>query len=240
MCVLVRRLGHYRMSVEVWPLEPLAEIFRDELKLLDFWFRVPTATTAHRLTVKTKRGTRWRGKPALLKEGRQEQGPSPAQAVIGPDWRTAASNLAKPVVVNSLLAAYRLKRYLVAALGPGATSLGTTGVERSFWQHELRNKNRAGVWATNAMRQYRAVVAWKAEVQTAIRKQLHRVGRDTTTGLHAQQVLEAFVDWGTMLEGHRRVPLLLHACILDQPSEDMVNIGLDAFRHRLAGNLVEE
>ena len=49
-------------------------------------------------------------------------------------------------------------------------SLGTTAVERTWWPDHVRNVNKTARWATDAWRQYRAVVAWKHDVVTVLRK----------------------------------------------------------------------
>ena len=50
---------------------------------------------------------------------------------------------------------------VVEEYGPGATSLGGSGVERGWWHNEIQETSRTAVWCSNAGRQYRAVVSWK-------------------------------------------------------------------------------
>lgn len=69
-----------------------------------------------------------------------------------------------------LLACEDLKALLVSTWGPGAMSLGTTAVERTWWPDDVRNVNRTARWATDAWRQYRAVTAWKHDVSSILRK----------------------------------------------------------------------
>ena len=159
------------------------------------------------------------------------------QAAVGGDWKVAAKNLAKPVVVNALLAGYHLKKFVISELGDKSASSGSTGTERSWWQHEIKKMNKCGIWACNAARQYKAVVAWKREIHTALRMQIARVGKDTPAGQHAQKILEAFAEWGAVLGGEVRRPLLLTSSAVDQPPDDLVNIGFDEFRKQLLGAL---
>ena len=215
----------------LWPTLPSKDLFCEELRLFADWFSRPVATHAARLSVKTKRGNRWKGKPKMVREGaRSHVAVHEAQAVLGTEWKKVRPNLEKPVVINGLLAAFELKRFLVLELGPGATSLGTTGVERSFWQHTIHNKNKTGVWACNASRQYKAVVGWKREVRVALRGLVDRVGHDTTSGREARAIMEACADFAAQLEGGVRKSLLLTSSRVDQPSDNMINVGLDEFR----------
>ena len=146
-------------------------------------------------------------------------------------------NQKRPIVANALLALYGLKKFLFDELGPGSTSLGQTGVERAWWHHHLMNMNRSSVWASNAMRQYRAVVAWKTEVRAAIRKLLHRMGTSVSGNREAQSLVEACDAFEAKFVLKERPPLLLSEAMPIEPADDDINIGLDAFRQRLQGKL---
>ena len=90
-------------------------------------------------------------------------------------------------------------------LGPGAMSLGTTAVERTWWPDHVRNTNKTARWATEAWRQYRAVVAWKHDVATVLRKtdEPLRKGRSGSKFLHSVEKTLA------MLQSEAREPLRL-------------------------------
>ena len=102
----------------------------------------------------------------------------------------------------------------------------------------MRNMNRCAVWASNAMRQYRAVVAWNAEVQAAIRKLLHRMGRTQRGNEEAQALMEACDVLQSSFTVQERAPLLLRLARPVQPLDNEMNIGLDEFRARLGGTFV--
>ena len=145
----------------------------------------------------------------------------------------------RPIFANALMASYDLKKFLYDELGLGSTSLGQTGVERAWWRHHVRNMNRCSVWASNAMRQYRAVVAWKAEVQAAIRKLQHRMGTSPRGNWEAQTLVEACDVLQTSFMVQERPPLLLRKATPVQPLDSEINIGLDEFRARLEGKQAE-
>lgn len=136
-------------------------------------------------------------------------------------------------MANALLAAYLLKRFLVDEFGPGATSLGTTGVERSWWLQHLRNNNRAAVWSTLAGLQYRQVVTWKHEVRTKIRGLLDHMGRTGRGNAKAQALLETLEALETPWLHMSRVSIFKISGKPDAVEAQDVNIGLDAWRKSL-------
>ena len=98
-----------------------------------------------------------------------------------------------------------LKAFLMDVWGPHAMSLGTTAVERTWWPDHVRNMNRTARWATEAWRQYRAVIAWKHDVATVLRKAEEPLRK----GRAGRKFLEAVEQTLVTLQDARRSPLRL-------------------------------
>ena len=197
---------------------------------MEQWFGAAMATRAWGGRVKTKSGRRQR---LSLRREDGHRGQRARQPAIGAEWRRSKVNQQRPIVSNALVAAFELKRFLVTELGPGATSLGTTGVERAWWQHHVQNTSRTAVWATNAARQYRAVVSWKAEVRAAVRRQAEMVGHGGGSGQQAQALAELCETLSDHFVGPPRPPLLLVSSTPEEPSDEDLNVGLGRFWARL-------
>ena len=236
LTVLLRWMGHGGVANEMWPDEPSVAVLHEELDGFDEWFSQAMARQPSGRSVKTKRGLFQR--TSLCREDGREA-TCTINAAVSDTWRSTASNQKIPVIVNALVATYRLKKFLFNEFGPGCTSLGTTGVERAWWRHHIMNINKSSVWATNAMRQYRAVVAWKAEVRAAIRKLLQRMGTRKYGNREAQTLVEACDTLESRFVVRERQSLLLMETIPDEPPDNEINIGLDVFRRLLRGELDE-
>ena len=232
--LLLWRLGHRDMVVRLWWLPPTVALYYDELEGFEAWFRVPMATRAWAGSVRTKRGSRQR--VTLRRDDTALRGRASC-AAVNSEWVAAKANQQRPIVANALIASYSAKRLLVQCLGPGATSLGSTGVERGWWTHHVHNTNKTGVWATNAYRQFRAVVVWKRQVRASLRRRLeHVVGtRGSGSGKQAQALAEECDGLAEQLAGQSRSQLLLPPgeALPVEPSATELNFGLDAFRRQL-------
>ena len=108
----------------------------------------------------------------VLKLAREDQGQAAVvhKTCLSSTWANISRLQTRPVVVNALVAARDLKLLLVRVWGSKAVSLGTTAVERAWFPDHLRNMNKSARWASRAWQQYRAVVSWKRDVVTALRK----------------------------------------------------------------------
>ena len=125
---------------------------------------------------------------------------------------------------------------VVEEYGPGATSLGGSGVERGWWHNEIQETSRTAVWCSNAGRQYRAVVSWKRELRSALANLVDTFG---TSGSHAgaaRSLLSICEDASLCLDGEVRQSLIAAQDEVDEPPDDMLNIGIDEFRKSLRGN----
>jgi hypothetical protein len=130
------------------------------------WFDVQMLTNAPKERVNTRKGcgaSRLKLRRVSRKPPRIEQ-----VSVLSTETVNTIHNQLRPVITNALMAAYTAKLLLEAEFGPGALGLGTTGVERGWWQSHLRNLNRTGIWATRPTMQYRAVTSWKTELRAAL------------------------------------------------------------------------
>ena len=140
-------------------------------------------------------------------------------------------------MVHALVASYLLKKLVVEEYGPGATSLGGTGVERGWWHNEIQESARTAVWSTNAGRQYRAVVAWKRELRSALSYLVQYLGtKGSSAGRCAQSLLSICEDASLCLNGEMRPCLNAASEDFDEPSDERLNIGFDLFRRDLVGN----
>ena len=178
--------------------------------------------------VRTKRGSRWRI-PKLVREDATK--PVVRQcSVLGQAWETCKDNQTKPVVVNALLATHRCKRFLTEQLGADSTSLGTTGVERSWWRHHLENLNAAGVWLDNAGLQFRAVCAWKKEVRACLRGLVSSFSRRTGPSREMAELSELLESLNWVSGQGRRQSVLEIGDTPEAVPNDAINLGLDEFR----------
>ena len=141
-------------------------------------------------------------------------------ATIGDVWVAAARNQKRPFVVNALLAAYEAKRFLVGDFGERACCLGTVGVEQNWWFDEIHDaRNLTGVWASNAARQYRAVVKWKTQVEPRLREHCTRIG-GATVNAEAQTASETCEVLCALFNGSKRSPLLHQSGGPSEPRDD--------------------
>ena len=231
--LLLRDLGHGHLAKRLWPPAPTVHFLRAELDKFTSWFQVPMATSGY--VPCNRRRSSVRKKINMRREGQGSQRTMQlnGHAVLGDVWMQTVENQKTDVVANAVIASYKLKELLITQLGPGAASSGTGSCERSWWLKHIDNTNRAGVWARNSTRQYRAIVSWKKEVRSATRQLLPRAGRDGGQGRQANELaefLEAFTD---VFGGAVRRPLLFVNSVPEEPSNDHINIGLDAFRHSM-------
>lgn len=155
---LLSRLGHRKLACTLQPLSPSADFLRSELDGFGVWFSAAMANRPATRGCRTKQGS---NKRVRLRRGDQHAPRRARGAALGAEWTAAKENQKRDIVVNALLASFEAKRYVTLTFGAGATSLGSTGVERGWWFAHTRNTNKTAVWATNASRQYRAVVVWK-------------------------------------------------------------------------------
>ena len=206
--------------------EPSAQRYAEELDAYEDWFSISMAAVPSPWAVRTKSGIKQR---VRLRRDDAVQPRRQQSAAIGPEWIQAKQNQLRSVVANGLVASSELKRFLVQLLGPGATSLGSTGLERGWWHHHICNTNRCASWATPAYRQYRAVVVWKSEVSAAIRKLRFGFG----TAKYTNHEAESLADICEVLRGHshgvHRQPLLIPYGTPRLVETDDINIGLDTF-----------
>ena len=121
-----------------------------------------------------------------------------------------------------MLATRALKQVVVSVWGPRALSLGTVPVESMWWQHHLRNVNRASVWSSPAWRQYHAVTGWKKDVLAILRQ-----CQDSTGGSRHTAWLQAVHELWYTLAGEKRELFDLPPGDLSPtcPGEDNVNVG---------------
>ena len=156
-------------------------------------------------------------------------------SVLGAEWINTKRNQLKAIVVNALLAGYLVKRMLVLEMGPGAMSLGTTGVERGWWLHHLANINRAGIWATNAWKQYRVTATWKKEVRLGLRAILTMIdARHSGPNREAAQLADLIEELSDTLLAGPREPILLRKATPITIADDSINVGLDVFRKQMS------
>jgi hypothetical protein len=228
--LMLRWLGLPRYAQRLRPLEPTTTYFTTELDGLEKWFSVGMARQRCRRIVKTKHGQNHRVR-LLREDGRVQH--RQQIAAVGESWSKCKKNQQRPIVANALLASYEAKRFLVQELGPGATSLGTVGVERGHFVDKIQEKNPTSIWATNACKQYRAVVKWKKCVQATMRTLLVRFGKKEITSKRAQHVLEGCAGLLSALTCGSRTPLLTLVGEPEQPDDCMLNVGLDEFRLKL-------
>ena len=181
MHLFVRRLGVKRLHSVFWCKPALDSLYKEELKLFDHWFSVCNASSAP--TNQARAYKRLHKRVRLMREDNTtpstEMIPAISAAVT---WKAAVSNQTKPVVVNGLMAGRALKKSIVDIWGSRAVSLGTVSVESMWWQHHLRNVNRASVWARPEWRQFHAVVAWKKDVMCVLRQCFEASGGSQHTG----------------------------------------------------------
>ena len=96
-------------------------------------------------------------------------------------------------------------------------SLGTIAVERTWWLDHVRNMNRTARWATEAWRQYRAVVAWKHDVASVLRKAEEPLRK----GRAGRNFIEAVEQTLVTLQDDRRSPWRL-GCLSEK--EERTNL----------------
>ena len=165
--LLLQRIGfrsHVRLLIDT---APSVQRYTEELDAYEGWFSTAMASVSSPWAVRTKHGIKQR---VRLRRDDVVQPRRHQTVAIGPEWIQTKRNQLQSVVANGLVASFELKRFLVQQLGPGATSSGSTGLERGWWHRIMFNANPCATWATPAYRQYRAVVVWKSEVAAAIRK----------------------------------------------------------------------
>ena len=235
--LMLRWLGLGQEAHRLRPLEPTTAYFVRELDALEGWFSVGMAKQKCPHSVKTKHG--WHRRARLQREdgAKQERHMLPA---VGELWSKAKRNQQRPIVVNALLASYETKRFLVQELGPGATSLGGVGVERGHFVDKIQDTAPTAIWATNACKQYRAIVKWKRSVRATMRSLLVRFGKERKTSKRAQHILESCEGLLVALQSGSRTPLLSLNAEPDQPDDSMINVGLDEFRIKLVDARVFE
>ena len=233
--LLLWRLGHGKLVHRLWQLPPTQALYEEELDGLDSWFSVAMSSSAWRGHVRTKRGSKRRVVPRRKVQSAPARVHSPA---VGSEFQATKLNQQKPIVVNALVAAHDAKAMLLRFLGPGATSMGSTGVERGWWLHHVHNTNRTGVWSTNAGRQFRAVVVWKRQVRASLRRRIEFLAGTGDSG-HNQQAqalaeeCEALIEF---LAGGARPQVLLASGSPEEPQVGDLNIGFDAFRRQLVAD----
>ena len=110
-----------------------------------------------------------------------------------------------------------LKAFLMDIWGPHAMSLGTIAVERTWWLDHVRNMNRTARWATEAWRQHRAVVAWKHDVASVLRKAEEPLRK----GRAGRNFIEAVEQTLVTLQDDRRSPWRL-GCLSEK--EERTNL----------------
>ena len=234
------RLGLGKVVYRLWEMPPTLALYDEELDGFSSWFSVSMAASPWKGHVRTKRGSGQRVVPRRERKqpagGGSSAGPARAHTpTVGCEFMTAKVNQQRPIVANALLASYEAKALLVAILGKGATSLGSTGVERGWWLHHVHNTNKTGVWATNAFRQFRAVVVWKREVRASLRRRLECVAGTGDHG-HNQQAQALAEECDALAEvfaGGTRPQVLLANATPEEPASTELNVGLDEFRKQL-------
>lgn len=235
-CVVHQFLACWKLKDElkaIWADVDLSVTWSRELQLLTEWFAVGMASTvdakarfhyrAFHRRVKLQREDMYR--PVVSKKSAFKNTRA---------WRAAVDLQTRPVIVEALVAAHDLKQTLVEQFGPAATSLGTVAVERSWWQHLLRNINKSGVWARNSWRQYHAVVGWKKDVLSILRKLVCSIGR--TDSRKCRALLEQSLDdlRHALQVGERpALRLLPGQCSAVEPVDDEMNAGYDSFRKNI-------
>ena len=233
--LILRRAGHERKTRQLYDAAPTVERFKQDLEAYEKWFTLPLADPAiiGKPEVKTKRGKRWKAVP-LRREDAATSGVHKV-SVLGAEWINTKRNQLKAIVVNALLAGYLVKRMLVLEMGPGAMSLGTTGVERGWWLHHLANINRAGIWATNAWKQYRVTATWKKEVRLGLRAILTMIdARHSGPNREAAQLADLIEELSDTLLAGPREPILLRNATPITIADDSINVGLDVFRKQMS------
>ena len=240
VALLLWRLGQREFILRIWELPPTDAMYCSELEGFEAWFSIAMSTRPWPGRVRTKRGGRRCAK--LRRDDAIARGRAHCPSV-GAEWAATQVNQQRPIVANALLASSAAKALLEKTLGPGATSLGSTGVERGWWLHHVHNANKTGVWTTNAGRQFRAVVIWKRQVRASLRRrQAHVAGtRGSGSGQQAQALAEECDVLAEHLAGRARGQLLLAAgeSQPEDPGAANVNIGLDKFRLQLQETGVE-
>ena len=219
--LLLRRLGVKHLHALFWSDKDVRNLFEGELKLFAHWFQQCNACRAPKNRPQAYERLKKRI-PMMKEDGLCSDTKSIPAIFVDTAWFDAVKRQTKPVVLNGLLACRALKKSILDAYGSRAMSLGTVGVESMWWQHHLRNINKASVWATPAWRQFHSVVALKKDVLCILRQCQDTVGGSRNSGW-SQLLHELWYD----LAAERRdlVDLPPRSGQLQHITQAQVNVG---------------